>query len=149
MKFLLPILILCFLSACTEESEESATGLRYIYKSLDGQVLSKISDQEFYADITIKNNVLDVKRMSYTGDKERGIARGEILESKRHQDHFYYLIKNAFGDSKIGVRLYLSKRSSAKLDSIICEYRESNDSVTDEDLIITGDIHWKGKYRKL
>lgn len=137
------------LTRCVRQEESNETGLRYIYKSLNGEVLSNVSDDAFYANITIKNNVLELSRVHYTTNKLRGIEKGKILESKRNKDHYYYLIDDAHSDSKVAIRLYLSKHSSMRIDAIKCEYRESNNSIRDEDLHVTGDIRWKGKYRKL
>ncbi len=149
MRYLFPILIISFLTACSSEETPEGKGLKHVYRYLDGRTENGLPDGDFYANIEIKNDFLEIRRYHYSEDRDANVTRGDILESKKNRDHYYYLIQNAHGDSQIAVRIYTGTRSDMYADSIVVEYREERESPIDQDLIISGDIRWKGKYRKL
>ena len=149
MKYFFLIFVLCFLAACNSEESPKNKGLKHVFRNADGSTENGLPDDDHYADVIIKKKFLNIRRYHYEENQSGPIVSGDILESKKNRDHYYYLVQNAYGDSQIAVCLYTGSRSDMYLDSIRVEHREERGSPYFEDHIVTGDIRWKGKYRKL
>lgn len=149
MKYLLPLLILFAFASCSGEKNLEEKGLKHVFRNADGSSENGLPDDDHFAEVIIKKKFLNIRRYHYEEDQSGRIVSGDILESKKNRDHYYYLVQNAHGDSKIAVCLFTGSRSDMYLDSIRVERREERGSPYFEDYIVTGDIRWKGKYRKL